>query len=177
MKDALNQLSFCIQRYHLSLQAPNSNLKYPKAYLNHMLSWRRPGLTQRHQSRRGGNKIVLHSTSAKVCAHPELYGCLNLALSCCGSQTPQAVKSRKSVAAFKVMAGTLVGGRSVLRKATLQAFRYKWTFLSASEDLRGPAKTRSIGSGFFVFELGLLDYKAFEPLPGLYIQFDHPQQH
>lgn len=161
MQDTLNQIGFRCQRYHLTLGAPAANLKYPKAYLNHMLRW--PSL----------KKIILHSTSARVCATPELYGSLNLALSSCGSRTPHAVKSRKSVAAFKVMAGTLVGGRCVLRKGALSAFSYKWSFLSASEDLQGPARSSSIGTGFFVFELGLLDYKAFEPLPGLYVQFDH----
>jgi ribosomal protein L5 len=119
------------------------------------------------------NKIVLHSTSSTICATPELYGSLNVALSCCGGQTPQALKSRKSVAAFKVMAGTLVGGRCVLRR-TAHTFCYKWTFLSAAvfDQPRSSTSSSAVGTNFFTFEVGLYDYKAFEPLPGLYVQFD-----
>ena len=174
MQDSLSYLGYRCQRYTLTLpKIPITNTKYSKAYLDHMLRW--PVFTGEDRPVQGLNKVLLHSTSAKICAMPELYGSLHLALStCCGGQTPKTVKSRKSVSAFKVMAGTLVGGRVTLRSTgPLHAFCYKWAFLAPSEDLRGPRCTSSIGTGFFVFELGRLDYKAFEPLPGLYVQFDH----
>lgn len=177
MQDALNQIGRYCQRYHLTIKSSSSPGgakkpigagKYPAAYHNHMLFW--SGFNHFSPCL---NKIILHSTSSTICATPELYGSLNLALSCCGGQTPHAVKSRKSVAAFKVMAGTLVGGRCVLRRT--RTFCYKWTFLSAAAfdlEQRAFKNSNAVGTSFFTFECGLYDYKAFEPLPGLYVQFD-----
>lgn len=199
MQDALNQIGRYCQRYHNTIKStlvashtcPTARLcettppagvvshggfHTTAAYRNHMLFW--SGFNHFSPCL---SKIVLHSTSGTICATPELYGSLNLALSCSGGMTPHAVKSRKSVAAFKVMAGTLVGGRSVLRSPSrMRAFCYKWTFLSAaafeekvpSRSDRAFKNSNSVGTSFFTFECGLYDYKAFEPLPGLYVQFD-----
>lgn len=177
-------MGYHCQRYHLTFQAPTDHEDCRAAYRSHMLFM--PGFD--HFSPRI-KKIVLHSTSGIICHTPELYGSLNLALSCICGRTPEALKSRKSVAAFKVMAGTLVGGRCVLRSHFMaRMFGYKWAFLCAAvgtikEDThaknalfkpqgRFAGPTTAVGTDFFSFECGLYDYKAFEPLPGLYVQYD-----
>lgn len=182
LEDALNLIGRYCQRYHLSIISSRETIgakKYPAAYHNHMLFW--SGFNSFSPSL---NRVVLHSTSSTICATPELYGCLNLALSCCGGQTPHAIKSRKSIAAFKVMSGTLLGGRCDLRSSRTRTFCYKWAFLSAGafdenvlknsvqSTTRSFKRATCVGTSFFTFECGLYDYKAFEPLPGLYVQFD-----
>lgn len=159
----------CLNRYRLTLPSSNqANIDYPKAYVNHMMFW-----ADLH-------KIGLHCTSKTILTAPELYGSLSFVFSCASGQTPKTLKSKKSVAAFKVMAGALVGAKCSLRKRRLQAFRYKWAFLAAGVDLSGTgtgsSATGSLGLGLenvFIFELESLDYRAFEPLPGFDIQFDH----
>ena len=143
MRDSLNLIGFGCQRHHYTHHVPGSCQKYPKAYVNHMLGWQGFQPTQT-----GINKIILHSTSGILCTTPELYGSLSLALSCIsGNQTPRAVKSKRSVAAFKVITGTLVGARSTIRSAL--DFCYKWTFLSASEHLNGRVASASVGTSVF----------------------------
>jgi len=166
-----------VKRYELtvplylpSIKVKNKNQKkevafhgyYPKAYLNHMWFWNR------------FKKVIIHSTSKKLLHTPELYGSLNLAFSCIACQTPQMIRSKQSIAAFKVMSGTLVGATSHLRNEKLQEFCYKWSFLAASSlDLKGHDKSKTVGlTNLFVFELDKLDYKEFEPLSGLDISFD-----
>ena len=189
MQDVLNQIGRYCQRYHNTMVSSHDengagsnyhsggNMRVPPAaYHNHMLFW--SGFN--HYSSPCLRKIILHSTSSTICATPELYGSLNIALSCSSGISPHPVKSRKSVAAFKVMAGALVGGRNVLRSSSrMHAFCYKWTFLSAAAFEEKAFFTRtaaafkssnSVGTSFFTFECGLYDYKAFEPLPGLYVQ-------
>lgn len=155
----INNLS--VSRYKLTLPKQIAlNQTYAKAYMNHIFFWA------------SLNKVILHSTSKKILTAPELYGSQNLALSCMAGQTPTVVKSKLSVAAFKVMVGALIGATCHIRKDRMQLFCYKWSFLAAAEELTGSIHTNAIGlKNVFIFELDQLDYKAFEPLPGLYIQF------
>jgi ribosomal protein L5 len=162
-----------IGRYELVLpllEQPAYSLAYPKAYLTHIQFWNKM------------EKGVIHSTSKALLVEDEmseLYGSLSLALSIMSVQTPKFVKSKKSVAAFKVMKGMLTGSTSHLRKKRLLGFCYKWVFLGASLELTGSfpvGQAKSHGSlgltNLFVFELDELDYICFEPLSGLDIGFE-----
>jgi ribosomal protein L5 len=133
-----------------------------KAYLNHMQFWQ------------ALNKTTVHGCSKKLLSMPELYASFSLALTCASCQTPSYVKSKMSVAAFKMMRGSVLGSRCALRGSRQINFCYKWSFLAPSADFKLSAKA-STGVGLnniFVFELDILDYDAFEPLPGLELSFD-----
>lgn len=133
-----------------------------KPYLNHPAFWMNL------------EKGIIHCNSQKLLKQTAYYGPYNLALSCIGAQTPCLIRTKQSVAGFKMFKDSPIGALNNLRKKRLIGFCYKWTFLSAAgEKLAVEKETKSIGiSNLFIFpELDLLDYYAFEPLPGLEVGF------
>lgn len=103
---------------------------WTKGYLNHSALW--------HVI----DNITLHATSKKLLNHMELYSVFNLTLCCFGNQTPQMIKSKKSIAAYKLMKHTLIGTCSQLRKRKQRNFSYKWFFLAA--ELQSIALTANV---------------------------------
>lgn len=153
-----------------------------KAYLNHSALWS------------AVDKVTLHATCKKLLTHMDLYSVFNLALCCFGNQTPQMIKSKKSIAAYKVMKGTLTGTCSQLRKQKQRNFSYKWCFLApelqsialaANITLHAKKKHQAceanhcangglgINNVFIWPELDAFDYAAFSQMPGLDVTFSY----
>lgn len=172
-----------LQRYELTSVVKLTNLTYvtkkkptlkqtnnkmlTKAYLNHCCLWTCTEV------------ITLHASSKKLVNHYEHYGVFNLALTCFGNQTPQIIKSKKSIAVYKVMKGALSGTNVQLRKTKQINFCYKMCFLAPElEKLTFAAKvsatqTTIVNSGYginnvFIWpELDGFDYTALCQMPGL----------
>ena len=130
-------------------------------------------------------KIILHTTTKKLLTHTQLYPAFYKCFGCCG-QTPRLIKSNRSIAAFKVIRGAIVGAQSHLHKKTARLFCYKWYFLSAELntlklDLQKKKNSSSaltqvsIGiNNIFIFpELDKLSYDLFQPIPGLDLTFQY----
>jgi len=126
------------------------------------------------------NKVTVHSTSEKLLSMPLLYRHFNMALTCICFQKPRAVKSKVSMASFKMMRGSVLGVKCCLRRKHMLNFCYKWCFLAPAaidepDSKQGPSLANcplSIGlSNVFVFELEY-QYYAFSTLPGLELSFD-----
>ena len=172
MSDKYQQINnLTIARYELLLPLEGCQQKiqtipspspYGKASLNHIQYWNRI------------KKVVVHSTSKTFLQSPGLFGVLSLVLNCLGGQAPKIVKSKKSIAAFKLMENVLIGGSSHLRNRRLRGFCYKWSFLAASASLEliGPLRT-SVGlTKVLLVELDPLDYASLEALSGLDLVFE-----
>lgn len=146
-----------------------------KAYLNHCCLWTKTQV------------ITLHASSKKLVNHYSHYGVFNLALTCFGNQTPQLVKSKKSIAVYKVMKGALSGTNVQLRKTKQMNFSYKMCFLAPElEKLTFaanviapccPGQTTIVNSGYginnvFIWpELDGFDYTALCQMPGLDVTY------
>ena len=145
-----------------------------KAHLNHTKLWDKI------------KTITLHITSKKLLFYNEHYTAFYKCFCCCG-QSPQMIKSKKAIDAFKVMKGLIVGAQSNLRGENARAFCYKWAFLApelASSQLMMSHREQfyiskqkestllvqhsCIGvDNVFVFpELDKLNYYLFETIPG-----------
>jgi hypothetical protein len=148
-----------------SLKGPHYAPKQSQAHLGHMQFW---GAL---------NKITVHSTSKKLLNFSELYGCFHLALTCITCQSPHVVKSKISVASFKMMRGNVLGVGCNLRNKRRVNFCYKWSFLGPAANITSNTRpSHAVGlDNVFVFELDQLDYVAFEPLPGLDLSFDQSE--
>lgn len=77
-------------------------------------------------------KINLHITSKKLLYYTDLYSAIHLAFCCFGNQSPQMIKSKKAVAAFKIMKNIIIGAKITIRRKNKYYFFYKWGFLAAS---------------------------------------------
>jgi hypothetical protein len=77
-------------------------------------------------------KINLHITSKKLLYYTDLYSAIHLAFCCFGNQSPQMIKSKKAVAAFKIMKNIIIGAKIAIRRQNKYYFFYKWGFLAAS---------------------------------------------
>ena len=150
-----------------------------KAHFNHPKLWN--GIT----------KIILHTTTKKLLTQNQLYTAFYKCFSCCG-QTPRLIKSNRSIAAFKVIKGAIVGAQSHLHKKAGRLFCYKWSFLSAElpavqlvmkdqiylqkkKDMTNELNQVSIGiNNIFIFpELDKLSYDLFQPIPGFDLTFHY----
>lgn len=128
-------------------------------------------------------KICLHVTSKKLLEKLELYNTFYHALSCIGSgQSPVLRKSKRSVAAYKLIKGHPIGVSSSLRNSKKLNFCYKWFFMvpavnrlkTVLQHKLFTTNTTSITFGLdniFIFELDRLNYDTFEPMTGLDIIF------
>ena len=148
-----------------------------KAHFNHPKQWDRI------------KQIVLHTTTKKLLAQNQLYTAFYKSFCCCG-QTPRLIKSSRSIAAFKVIKGAVVGAQSNLHRKAVRLFCYKWSFLSAELTplqllIKNPINLQkkdstmlnqaSIGiNNIFIFpELDKLNYNLFQPIPGFDLTFHY----
>jgi len=128
-------------------------------------------------------KVCLHVNSKKLLIQIELYNTFYQALSCISAgQSPQQVKSKYSVAVYKVIKGNLIGVSSNLRNDRMFSFCYKWFFIAPSVN-RSKALLKNklviqnknnltVGiDNIFIFELDRLNYDTFEHMSGLDITF------
>jgi ribosomal protein L5 len=128
-------------------------------------------------------KICLHVNSKQLLSQIELYNTFYQTLSCISAgQSPQQIKSKRSLAAYKVIKGHTMGASSNLRKHKMRGFYYKWFFIAPSLDgSKSQLKSKltsvtqrnlSIGvDNIFIFELDRLNYSTFETMAGLDITF------
>jgi ribosomal protein L5 len=128
-------------------------------------------------------KICLHVNSKQLLSQIELYNTFYQTLSCISAgQSPQQVKSKRSLAAYKVIKGHTMGASSNLRKHKMLGFNYKWFFIAPSlNGSKSQLKSKltsavqsnlSIGvDNIFIFELDRLNYSTFETMAGLDITF------
>lgn len=149
----------------------HTNKVLTKAYLNHSCLWT------------AIDYVTLHASSKKLVSNNEHYGVFNLALTCFGNQTPQMIKSKKSIAVYKVMKGALSGTNVQLRKTKQRNFLYKMCFLAPElENITFAAnviatQTSTVNSGLginnvFIWpELDGFDYTALSQMPGLDVTF------
>jgi len=131
------------------------------AYLNHPLNW---------SCKSKASKVIVHAASEKLVNVNAYFTPLTLGFACVGGQSPSTIKSKKSVAAFKLVKNSFMGGLSSLRRKHLLQFQYKFSWISPNScsNLNG----RSIGIKYLVFpELDLIDYYAFETLQGFELHF------
>jgi ribosomal protein L5 len=158
---------------------PNKHVKSFKAYLNHPAFWT-------HLS-----KIIIHCNSKRLIEQSAYYGGLNLALTCIGTQTPCLIKSKKSVAVFKMFKNSPMGAVNNLRNKNIIGFCYKWTFLCPFIDLKNPTNFSLPNLLFIPFKEGQskgqknsigiknvlafpelnFNYQLFQSLSGLEIGF------
>lgn len=96
----------------------NAYKKITKAYFNHPKQWAKI------------EAITLHATSKRLLLSNELYTAFYKCFCCCG-QSPQIIKSKKAIAAFRVIKGAIIGAQSTLRNKSACFFLYKWAFLAA----------------------------------------------
>ena len=138
-------------------------MSLPKAHLNHAMFW--------HDK---VSKVTVHTNSKKLLDENFLYAVFSLACETMTCQSPSLVKTKVSISSFKMMKNTALGSRVHLRRQQKLNFCYKWAFLSpyALGTKKMPAKSSLGLNNLFAFELGSLDYDAFELIPGCDISFD-----
>ncbi len=175
---------FTVSNKSLSLSAPSENQRskgyqgnntIAKVYLNHVQLWSRL------------KTITLHTTSGKLLSNIELYASSYMAFCCCGTQSPQIIRSKQAVAGFNVIKAAIIGTRSSLRSKNKLCFSYKWAYLIADLPFLGSSgkmllKEKRIQSfqcclgiqNVFTFpELDKYDYYLFEPITGFDLGFHY----
>lgn len=120
------------------------------------------------------SKVTVHTNSKKLLEENFLYAVFSLACETMACQSPSLVKTKVSISSFKMMKNTALGSRVHLRRQRRLNFCYKWAFLSPyALGKKMPASNGSLGlNNLFAFELGCLDYDAFELIPGCDLSFD-----
>lgn len=135
--------------------------------------------------------IVVHTTCKTLLNHPERYGSFSMALHIASGQQARLVKSKQSLASFKMMQNQALGCCACLRKLTRLHFSYKWAFLAPGQADATSKKAFTAASSLvpntrlnagvpqadlglnnvFVFELDHLDYGLFEFMHGLDLSY------
>lgn len=144
-----------------------------KVYFNHAQLW---GSLK---------KITLHTTSGKLLSNIELYASSYIAFCCCGTQSPQIIRSKQAVAGFNVIKTAIIGTGSCLRNKNLIYFSYKWAYLAPElpylrfsgklllKEKKAESSQYCLGiQNVFIFpELDKYDYYLFEPMTGFDLSF------
>ena len=118
------------------------------------------------------NSKLLHDT---IEHYNTFYQTFNIITS---GQCPQAIKSKRSEAAFKLIKGQTFGLSNDVRKKKMLGLSYKWFFIAPNlehfklQKRYISKKNRIYGiNNIFIFECDRLNYQTFEKMTGLDICF------